>query len=106
MNLSDQCVKILRLALDEAAQPGEADAAAVKFIRCLRKDGIRPEDLFTPNTTHRGLTFGFGKHKGQPLDQVESSYITWALKTVERLTPAFRRELENELRRRKGQTQT
>ena len=40
--------KLLRLALDPGAQPGEIQAAAIKLVEFWRKKGLSMEDILGP----------------------------------------------------------
>ncbi len=45
----------------------------------------------------------FGKHAGEPFDQIDDGYLEWALTNMTKLSPALKRAIEAELHnRRKG----
>lgn len=46
------------------------------------------------------LTLSFGKHRGVPLTQVETSYLEW-VRTADRITPALLTAIDAELATRK-----
>ena len=41
--------------------------------------------------------YPFGKHKGQRLGDIPTSYLVWALANVRRLDPGLRKAIEQEL---------
>lgn len=43
-----------------------------------------------------GPTLNFGKHRGTPLSEIESSYLEW-VKTTDRITPALIAAIDAEL---------
>jgi exodeoxyribonuclease X len=47
------------------------------------------------------MTMPFGKHKGEPVEDLPSDYIEWLLAECE-LRPALQKELENQLVGRQG----
>jgi hypothetical protein len=44
----------------------------------------------------------FGRHRGEPLEQVPFDYLTWVLRGCERLDPWLRKAIEAELEQRVG----
>jgi hypothetical protein len=83
--------KLLRLALCQAAQPGEVDNAGRALIQSLRKRKVRAEALLSgaaPQVRRAGdLRMPFGKHKGLPLHRIEPGYLLWILDNVKHLSP-------------------
>jgi hypothetical protein len=85
--------KLLRLALDDAAAPGEIENAGRALIASLRARGVRPEQLTTGNqlatktTASQTETFSnpgavrmpWGKYEGLRLDQIDVKYLRWCL---------------------------
>ena len=84
--------KLLALALDKAAQPGEWATAGMKLIQSLRDrdiDGFNPglkakmspkaepvmpkEQLDWPGS----IVLTFGKHKGKKLAEIDPGYMRW-----------------------------
>jgi len=45
----------------------------------------------------------FGKYKGDPIEDLPSGYIQWALETLERLDDDLIEEMENQLKLRRGE---
>ena len=94
---------LLRLALDPAAHDSQINSAAIAFIRTAREHGETVETLCAgqpakqPLTPSSGPVFPFGKFKGVPLKDVDTGYIEWALGNMTKLSPGFRRALEEEL---------
>ena len=94
--------KLIWLALDEAAQPGEIRNSAVKLLESLRRRGMRPEALILgtqlqtpslPNTMlaiARRRVMPFGRHKGRQLEAIEPSYLQWALRECSCLSLGLR----------------
>jgi len=49
------------------------------------------------------MRIDFGKHAGEDLEDIPSSYLGWVLKNVTDLNPWLRRGIEAELNRRVGE---
>jgi len=94
--LSEKEQKLLRLALDTGAFGGEADNAAIMFVRSLRERAVRPDELITGRSKPRrpraetrrsprrlpGSAFvrmPWGKYEGVRLVDVPGYYLVWAL---------------------------
>jgi len=45
-------------------------------------------------------TMPFGRHKGEPLANVSTGYLTWALEEAEAVTPELRAAIRAELKAR------
>jgi hypothetical protein len=59
MMMNEKLRKLLTLALNASAGEGEWQAAAIKFVGKLRKDGVNPEDVNVGTTPpYRGFDFG------------------------------------------------
>jgi hypothetical protein len=111
-NCSERAAKILRLALDPAAADGEWRNAAVMFVGILRQNGIAV-DSFTDEPRHHrppdppwrssgyAVRMPFGKHKGEPLDDIATDYLQWLINTATNLRPPLRRAIVMELERRR-----
>lgn len=92
--LTDKEQKLLALALDAAAEPGEWATAGMKLIQSLRERGV---DGFggikkKMDPSHSGPAFKvpqeqmdwpgsivltFGKHRGKKLAEVDPGYMRW-----------------------------
>ena len=48
------------------------------------------------------LRMPFGKHRGEPIEDLPSDYIDWALANLDSLRPAIREEMEAQLTMRGG----
>jgi len=94
--------KLLRLALDEAAQPGEVCNSAVKFVESLRRRGVKAEALTRPLQLPfptkldraRVLKMPFGQHRGRRLDVIEPAYLRWALAEADCLSLSLREAIQ------------
>ena len=90
--------KLLRLALDAAAQPGEQHNAAVALVQSLRKRGVRPEYLIlgselaankrrSPREAPTGseienpgaILMPWGKYEGIPIRLISPKYLRFCL---------------------------
>ena len=111
--------KLLALALDSAAQPGEWRNAATMFVGILRANGTQATELLAPPvpafTQARpgpsprwtpggyaspfGMKMPFGKHKGVLLSKIPTDYLHWVL-TLPDLRPDLRRAIQQELESR------
>ena len=99
-------MKILTLALNEAAIEGEWQAAAVRLISGLRKEHVKPEMFSTlyrpPAKTGRqrgAYVMPFGQHKGSLITQIPDGYLIWMFETMELREP-LKSALNAELERR------
>jgi hypothetical protein len=75
--------KLIRLALDDAAAPGEVLNASVSLIKSLRKRGVRPEALLQPAANgvtrsaprqapdYGSTILSFGKFRGFRIREVD-----------------------------------
>jgi hypothetical protein len=115
MILSDKERKLILLAFDPAAQPGESVGA----IRALAKQWIpkyedghalikelegsqsqsRPNNGKTRTATNPYAEFrlGFGKHAGEPLKNIPADYLVWTLHNFKQLWPETRNAIERYL---------
>lgn len=86
--------KLLALALDHAAQPGEWATAAMKLIQSLRERGVdghggikRRMDPSEPESKFKvpqeqmewpgSIVLTFGKYKGKKLAEIDPGYMRW-----------------------------
>jgi len=93
--LSDVEMKLLRLALDKGAYEGEAETAAVMFVRKLRERGVRADELFgdassTAVTEYGNVKMTFGKYKNEMLKDIPISYLVWAFNNCVNMNAALR----------------
>ena len=90
--------KLLALALDQAAQPGEWATAGMKLIQSLRERSV---DGFNPGLSAKmsgkvkepepkasdqwpgSIELTFGKHKGKKLSQVDPGYFSWFIENAD-----------------------
>jgi hypothetical protein len=114
MNLTDKERKLILLALDRAASPGETDNAAVALVRSFKarfRDGYKVLDEleskgFSPTARSRTnyvVDYGetvlpFGKYRGQELRDVPPDYLLWVLRNFERLNDSLREAITRFLR--------
>jgi hypothetical protein len=100
MPLSELQQKLIRLALDRAAQPGEIANAAVKLIESWRAQGKTLEDLFGDNALavqeaaqqYWAPDYGlckmrFGKHRDKEFKDIPPSYFRWLLPELKKKGP-------------------
>ena len=83
--------KLIRLALDPAAAPGEIQNCAIKLVEFWRKRGLTVEQVFGANGAGAQLVqqywapdyglcvMNFGKHKGKEFKDIPPSYFHWLL---------------------------
>jgi hypothetical protein len=77
--------KLLRLALDPAAQPGEIANCGKMLVDSFRKRGMTPDEIFgqgqAPSAFSKpdpGITvMPFGRHKGKMLKEIPPNYLEW-----------------------------
>jgi uncharacterized protein (DUF3820 family) len=84
--------KLLTLALDPSAQPGEWATAGMKLIQSLRDrrvDGYNPglkqkmdgtQEADLPKEVQEwpgSIVIEFGKHKGRKLAEIDPGYLRW-----------------------------
>ena len=82
-------MKLLTLALDKGAYEGEAENAAVMFVRKLRERNVKVDDLFVQNqqqppqntavSKYGDEKMTFGKHRGEMIKNVPLNYLIWAI---------------------------
>jgi hypothetical protein len=103
--------KLIRLAMDQTAQPGERQNGAAMLLESLRKRGITAQQFITlsdpmaaetPKAEYRrvhqnngrlcphcqGPDWGsyeisFGRYNGKTLRQIPLSYLDWCLREME-----------------------
>jgi hypothetical protein len=111
--LDDKTVKLLLLALDPQAAPGEVNNAAIAFVRSLRRrypDGFaflaaltdtrEPPHYRPPEPVNRygDTRMTFGKYRGRRLRDIDPIYLLWVLDNCTNADPylktAIRRYLE------------
>lgn len=54
------------------------------------------------STTASALKMPFGKFKGEPIEDLPTDYIEWALRELDSLRPAIKEEMEAQLEMRGG----
>jgi uncharacterized protein (DUF3820 family) len=98
--------KLIRLGLNEAAEPGEIANASLKLIESLRRRGMRPEVLILGSQLQPPLQPGtalaiarrrvmpFGRHRGRRLDAIEPDYLKWALRECSCLSLGLREAIK------------
>jgi uncharacterized protein (DUF3820 family) len=72
--------KLIRLALDPGAAPGEIDTAAIKLVRSLRSRAIPSERIISLPTIRPdcGETrLPFGRHRHKQIRDVDFDYLKW-----------------------------
>jgi hypothetical protein len=77
--------KLIRLALDDAAHPGEVQNCAVKLFALLRKRKVTAEQLIEPQGNvvvmappeSGNLRLPFGKYAGLKMIEVDPDYLHW-----------------------------
>jgi hypothetical protein len=74
-------MKLLRLALDKGAYEGEAENAAIMFIRKLRERNVKADELFaeTPVLKYGNETMTFGKYRNEMIKNIPINYLIWVL---------------------------
>jgi hypothetical protein len=114
MTLTEIEKKILVLAMDSAAENGEAGAAAMKLMELFRKrysDGyalikdleqIRVETRVQYRYESRpdpyaNFIMPFGKHRGRKLKDIPVDYLEWVLQNFDGLRDATRTVIESYL---------
>jgi hypothetical protein len=90
-------MKLLKLALDKGAYEGEADTAAVMFIRKLRERSVKAEDLFKPSaeTKYGSEKMTFGKYRDKMIKDVPLSYLCWVLDNCVNISSSLRLAIRN-----------
>lgn len=90
MHLAELEVKLLRLALDPGAHPGEVEGAALRLIMLWRRRGLTIEAFqangaaAAPAVQYYAPDYGlckmpFGKHKDKEFKDIPPSYLRWLL---------------------------
>lgn len=87
MPLTELEQKLMRLALDPAAAPGEIENCARMLIEQWRKRGLTLDQILgpavqSPAAEYYAPDFGlcvmpFGKHKGKEFKDIPPSYLRW-----------------------------
>lgn len=74
----------------------------VDFAKLLqdRRSGVAASFTAFADPEPEALTLSFGKHRGVPLTQVETSYLEW-VRNADRITPALLTAIDAELATRK-----
>ena len=101
--MTEQELKLFRLALNEGAAPGEADTAALKLIQSMRRRGasaydpaeagsfrvpeaarsVRHDKSAKPENWPGSIIMPFGKHAGKSLATIPPDYLRWCLENFE-----------------------
>jgi hypothetical protein len=87
MKIPIKAQKLLRLALDSAAMPGEWQNAAVAFISNLRSSQIDIDSIAPPPPTPLPFTMPIGKYKGKDISSVSTHYLIWMRENVDMRQP-------------------
>jgi len=102
--LNDIEMKLLCLALDKGAYEGEADNAAVMFIRKLRERNVSAEELIKQPETEQysddiifygKIKMPFGQYKDEMLMNIPIDYLIWVLRNCRNIKPSLRNAIEN-----------
>lgn len=97
--LTDMEIKLLRLALDKGAYEGEADNAAIMFVRKLRERGAKADELFdnasAAVTKYGNTKMTFGKYRNQQIKNIPISYLVWAVNTCANMNAVLRTAIIN-----------
>lgn len=81
--------KLLRLALDPGAEPGEIRNSAIKLVQLWRKRKLSADDFFyidenqgfqPPPIDYSTFVFPFGKHRTKTLAEIPRSYLSYILR--------------------------
>jgi CHASE2 domain-containing sensor protein len=100
--LPDTAVKVLALAMNDAAYEGERAAALSRFVALLRSHGIAPAELGTGHAPAlekqiwRRFPMPFGKYRGRALMEIDEGYLIW-LAGLEDLREPLKTYLAREL---------
>jgi hypothetical protein len=123
MNLSTLERKLVTLALDPGASPGEIASAAEKLFRLFRRryrDGYaflrelaasgnnghdghgdeiswRRERWLYRHAIYGSTVVHFGKYRGQPIRNVPADYLIWILRNCSRLNSSTREAISGYL---------
>jgi uncharacterized protein (DUF3820 family) len=81
--------KLLWLALDPAAAPGEIDNSAIKLVQSLRRRGATAEQIIAASCqaifkqrrldAARSYLITFGRYRGKAVGEVPEDYLRWVL---------------------------
>lgn len=101
--LNDIEMKLLRLALDKGAYPGESDNAAVMLVRKLRERNASADELFAqsnPKKSNNISVYGqwrmpFGKYKDELLMDIPTDYLLWVLQNCRSIKLNLRHAIKN-----------
>jgi len=107
VGLSDIEMKLLRLALDRGAYEGEADNAAVMFVRKLRERNANADELFGQAQTiivqssvskygnSGNQKMSFGMHNGKMIKDVPIDYLIWVIYNCNNIDPKLKLAIHN-----------
>jgi hypothetical protein len=114
MKLTDRERKLLLLAFDPAAAPGETvnavcalakawlakyedGHALIKDLEAEPKIEIREKVVYRTESPFARTVLQFGKHRGKQLNQVDPGYLLWVLENFDSLWPQTRQAIERYL---------
>lgn len=114
MRLTDRERKLILLAFDPAAEPGEAVGAVralaktwiskypdghalVKDLEAPEQEVVKEKVVYRTESPFADFELPFGKHRGAPLRDVPVEYLLWVLHNFEGMWPTTREAIERYL---------
>lgn len=89
--------KLLTLGLNEAAAAGEIEACGIKLLACLRKRGVRPDQILESfgalarlPIDYGAVIMPFGRHSGEPIREIaaiDPDYLSWFEQNCKKSAP-------------------